>query len=67
MSYPPIQITDPADQFQVGDKVTYMPEGVLAEVTGYLWANSIDGVHRIGGYELDIGITVPGQLIERRK
>jgi len=58
----------PKDQFQIGDEVLYKPEGVYTTIRGYLWLPiEINKPPRIGGYELDCGITVPAEWIERVK
>lgn len=49
---------DPADQYQIGDCVLYLPEGVITEVTGYLWEESVGEAPRIIAYELSCGTRV---------
>lgn len=53
----------PESQFQIGDRVTYLPEGVYTEIEGYLWHHSVGGLPKIIGYRLSCGITAPDNTI----
>jgi hypothetical protein len=53
----------PESQFQIGDRVTYLPEGVYTEISGYLWHNSVGEIPRIMGYELSCGIVAQENTI----
>lgn len=57
---------DPNSQFQVGDKVLYLPEGVFAVVVGYVWIEAIGELPRIGAYRLSVGIEVPERSLRLR-
>jgi hypothetical protein len=54
-----------AEQYQIGDRVIYTPEGVVTTVSGYLWFNTVEKRPSIMGYELACGITVGSGLICR--
>jgi hypothetical protein len=45
-------------QFQIGDRVLYVPENVNTEIEGYVWSETIGGVPRIVAYRLSCGISV---------
>lgn len=47
---------DPSTQYQLGDEVVYLPEGVFTKVTSYNWQTPTDGVAKIVGYSLACGI-----------
>ncbi|WP_127524586.1 hypothetical protein [Mesorhizobium sp. Z1-4] len=55
----------PADQFQIGDTVLYVPEGVITTIRGYTWQTNIGNPPRILTYALDCGINVTTSMIER--
>lgn len=57
--------TDPETQFQIGDRVLYLPEGVYCTVEGYFWLESIGEPPSILGYRLSCGIIVNRDLISR--
>lgn len=57
---------DPQTQFQIGDKVLYVPEGVETEIDGYLWIQSVGGLPKIGAFKLRCGIEVPAESIVKR-
>lgn len=57
---------NPKEQFQIGDDVVYVPEGVYATVDGYQWFTTIGESPKIIGYRLSCGIVVPRGMIERR-
>lgn len=54
-----------ADQFQIGDRVIYTPEGVVTRISGYLWRTSVDSPPSIMSYELECGVSVAGELLCR--
>lgn len=56
---------DPKEQFQIGDTVVYMPEGVITEIGGYLWQHAMGSEPFIQSYVLTCGITVPGSTIAK--
>lgn len=56
---------NPKDQFQIGDIVLYSQEGVITRISGYVWGADIGGLPKIIGYELDCGISVPGNAIKK--
>jgi len=56
---------DPADQFQIGEQVLYLPEGIFAVIEGYDWAESIGALPYLIAYQLSCGISVPGNAIAR--
>lgn len=47
----------PEQQFQIGDKVIYLPEGVYTEITGYVWSFPDNVTAKIKKYRLSCGIT----------
>lgn len=55
------------EQLQIGDRVTYTPEKVRATVTGYIWTQARGEPPKILMYELDCGIEVTRDLLERRR
>lgn len=57
----------PEDQFQIGDNVTYVREGVHSQVQGYMWAESVGGAPTVIGYKLSCGISVPRAELVRRQ
>lgn len=56
---------DPATQYQIGDAVVYMPEGVVSIVSGYVWSNLPGALPMIAGYTLLAGCTVPAETLRR--
>jgi hypothetical protein len=54
---------NPDQQFQIGDSVLYVPEGVYATIDGYIWMQTIGQVPKIAAYKLSIGISVPENSI----
>lgn len=56
-------MTTSDNQFQIGDFVLYVHEGVFTQVQGYLWVEAIGALPVIGGYVLECGITVPKDAI----
>ena len=56
---------EPNEQFQIGDRVLYMPEGVITEIDGYLWSQKMGKDPFIQGYELRCGITVREDTIRK--
>lgn len=57
---------NPSDQLQIGDEVTYLPEGVHTRISGYAWSMSVGSDPYIIAYRLDCGISVGRDLISRR-
>lgn len=55
---------DPATQFQVGDRVLYLPEGIFAVVEGYVWNQQTGDLPKVMLYRLNIGIDVPASAIK---
>lgn len=55
----------PSEQFQIGQRVLYVPEGIWTEVTGYEWKNCIGGPPSIARYELLCGIYAGREHIEK--
>lgn len=53
------------EQFQIGDRVIYLPENVLARVTSYLWSHQVAAPSRIIAYELDVGIHASFEQLKR--
>lgn len=52
---------DPKTQPQIGEAVTYLPEGVVTKVTGYEWEAPTGDLHhapKIKRYVLACGVTV---------
>lgn len=49
----------PELQFQVGEPVLYVPQGIYTTVTGYNWIGQMSGRPRIAGYQLACGIAAP--------
>lgn len=47
------------DQFQIGDVVVYVPEGIVTQVRGYLWIDQMGELPVVGLYELSCGIHAP--------
>ncbi|RVC47588.1 MULTISPECIES: hypothetical protein [unclassified Mesorhizobium] len=64
-------ISDPNDadaqriaaQFQIGDEVVYVPEGVITTVAGYVWQEKVGTPPTIALYGLACGISVPKDLL----
>lgn len=54
---------DPAAQYQCGDIVIYIPEGIVAQVIGFKWSKGM--VPRITGYHLGCGVCVAGNHLKR--
>lgn len=57
---------DPKSQPQIGEPVTYLPEGVVTKVTGYEWEHPTGDVNhapKIKRYVLACGVTVAGDHI----
>ncbi len=52
-------------QFQIGERVVYLPEGVQTLIEGYVWIEAIGVAPRIGGYRLACGVTVSENTIAR--
>lgn len=52
MSGDPMEI----NPFQLGDQVWYVPAGLMAEITGFVWAETVGEPAKLMGYKLDIGI-----------
>lgn len=61
------QARDPERQFQIGDRVLYLPEGVYSVIEGYLWIETVGRVPRIGAYRLSCGIAVPENSISKQR
>lgn len=51
------------DQYQIGDEVVYVPEGVITTVTGYVWKYQVPEPPRILLYSLACGIDVPKDVL----
>jgi hypothetical protein len=47
-----------AAQFQIGDRVVYMPENIVTRISGYVWRTSFGAPPSILTYELECGISV---------
>lgn len=59
-------LVSPADQYQIGDKVIYLPEGVRTKIAGYVWVGRYGcDLPEISTYRLDCGIAVPRAAIVR--
>lgn len=58
------QTRDPDKQFQIGERVLYIPDGIYAIVEGYLWLQAVGELPRVVAYRLSCGISVPGNTIE---
>jgi hypothetical protein len=58
-------MTAVADQFQIGDEVLYVEEGIVTEVTGYVWSVQIGDLPRVAAYELRCGVAVPYRALAR--
>lgn len=58
-------MTAVADQFQIGDEVLYADEGIVTEVTGYIWDVRIGDLPRVVAYELRCGVAVPYRALAR--
>jgi hypothetical protein len=57
---------DPKTQPQIGEPVTYLPEGVVTTVTGYQWSPATGNpavVRTIVAYVLACGVTVSAEHI----
>lgn len=55
---------DPAAQFQVGDLVIYVPDGVVAQVSGFHWSKH-KTMPRIEKYHLTCGLCIEGKHLKR--
>ncbi|WP_232629157.1 hypothetical protein [Methylobacterium sp. Leaf118] len=53
-----VERKDPSEQLQIGDTVVYLPEGIIAQVAGYLWSQHVGSGPRLVAYQLDCGIAV---------
>lgn len=58
---------DPAEQFQIGENVVYQPEGVVAQVVGYVWHEQMGELPTVAAYALSCGISVPGSALVREE
>lgn len=47
-----------AEQYQIGDRVVYIPEGIVTKISGYMWRTSTDRPPEIVAYELECGIAI---------
>ena len=56
---------DPERQFQVGESVLLVKQGVITTVTGYEWSQSVSGEPSIVGYKLSCGISAPFASISK--
>lgn len=54
----------PEDQFQIGDRVIYVQEGIRTKVAGYILDAPFGAMPHVIGYELDCGITVPREALK---
>lgn len=54
---------DPNDQFQIGDPVLYVAQGIKTTVVAYVWAESTGGEPMLVNYKLACGISVPKRAI----
>lgn len=59
-------VKDPKSQYQIGDQVVLLCEGVYATVEGYFWDQTIGEYPKIVGYKLSCGVTVSGNMIAPR-
>jgi hypothetical protein len=60
----PVQARDPASQYQLGEEVVYLPEGVITKVQSYVWTAPNDGTASlISAYTLTCGITAKADAI----
>ena len=57
----------PDSQFQIGDRVLYLPEGIYARVDGYFWNRTIGECPRVVSYLLSCGIEAPENTIARTR
>ena len=59
------EFQNPDTQFQMGDRVLYKPDGIIATVTGYQWVETMGHRPKLIGYELSCGITVGFESIAK--
>lgn len=59
------QNVSPEMQFQVGEPVLYVPQGIYTTVTGYNWMQQMNGPPRLVGYQLSCGIQAPFKDLRR--
>lgn len=56
---------DPNEQYQVGDTVIYLPEGIYTEISGYVFYESMSAPPKVVKYKLKCGLDVTPDLIRR--
>ena len=56
---------DPATQYQIGDAVVYLPEGVVSIIGGYVWSNAVGALPAIVAYTLLAGCSAPAEALRR--
>jgi hypothetical protein len=54
-----------AEQYQIGDRVIYMPEGILTTITGYKWETYVEKPPAIIAYLLGCGIGISADYLCR--
>lgn len=60
------KMRNPDTQFQIGEDVLYLPEGVRCKVDGYVWAEGVGEVPRVVAYRLSCGVSVSENCIIRQ-
>lgn len=53
----------PEDQFQIGDPVIYVPDGIITRVEGYTFYSDMFNPPKILTYNLSCGISVGADLL----
>lgn len=55
----------PSEQFQIGERVVYQPEGIVAQIAGYVWHEPMDSLPTVASYVLSCGISAPASALAR--
>lgn len=60
-------MTDVKSQYQEGDRVVYVAEGILTKISGYVWEKkySEDETPKLAGYQLSCGIAATASEFRR--